>query len=340
MSQQEFLGDTANEVRFIALLTSHLEAAGCEVHHASADADRLIVLTALDVADTCAAYVLVGEDTDLLILLTVLSDPEKDIKLLMPGRKGHPDKVYSSAALRSALGGMVDSLLFVHAATGCDTTSAVYRKGKRVPFRKLQAQPALCTAVQVFNDPHASKNAVAAAGEAFLCVVYGGKIDDNLDVKRHQLYLRTIAKQKVCAKFDLATLPLTSAAACQHSFRVYHQVQQWRGVAMNPTDWGWRLKYGRLTPLPTLREPANELLLHFITCNCRSGCERNCRSGCERNCECRRSGLPCTSMCGFCVGHGCSNHDTSDDTSDGEDYMSGYDEDALDAAPVPKRRRP
>ena len=56
MSQQDFLGNTANKVRFIALLTSHLEAAGCEVHHAStdADSDRLIVLTALDVADTCA----------------------------------------------------------------------------------------------------------------------------------------------------------------------------------------------------------------------------------------------------------------------------------------------
>ena len=200
-------------MRFIALLTSHLEAAGFEVHHASAD--RLIVLTALDVADTCAASVLVGEDTDLLILLTVLLDPEKDIKMLMPGRKGHPDKVYSSAASRSALG-----------------------------------------------------------GKAFLCVVYGGKIDDNLDVKRHQLYLRTIAKQKVCAKFELATLPPTSAAVRQHSFRGYHQVQQWRGVALNRTDWGWRLKDGRLTPLPTLREPAPESLLHLITCNCRPGCER------------------------------------------------------------------
>ena len=70
-------------MRFIALLTSHLEAAGFEVHHASADADRLIVLTALDVADTCAVSVLVGEDTYLLILLTVLSDPEKDITMLM-----------------------------------------------------------------------------------------------------------------------------------------------------------------------------------------------------------------------------------------------------------------
>ena len=157
MFEQEFLGNTANKVRFIALLVSHL---------------------------------------------------------------------------------LVDSLLFVHAATGCHTTSAGYRKCKRVPFRKLQAQPAVCPAVQVFNDPRASRNAIAAAGEAFLCVVYGWTIDDNLDIKRHQLYLRTIAKPKMCAKFDLATLPPTSATGRQQSF---HQVEQWRGVALDPTDWGRKL---------------------------------------------------------------------------------------------------
>ena len=74
-------------MRFIALLTSHLEAAGCEVHHASADGDRTIVLTALGVADTCVASVLVGEDTYFLILFTFLSDPEKYTKMLMPGHK-------------------------------------------------------------------------------------------------------------------------------------------------------------------------------------------------------------------------------------------------------------
>ena len=41
----------------------------------------------------------------------------------------------------------------------------------------------------------------------------------------------------------------------------------------------------------------------------------------------------------FCAGHGCNNHDTSDDTGDGEDDMSGSDEDELDAAPMPKTRR-
>ena len=251
-------------MRFIALLTSHLEAAGCEVHHASADADRLIVLTALAFADSDAVSVLVGDDTDLLVLLIVLSDPVKDVKMLMPGIKGHPDKVYSSTALRGALRLMVDHLLFLHAATGCDTTSAVYRKGKRVPFRKLKDHPALCAMVQVFNDEQASSDDVAAASEAFLCVVYGRKTGDNLDAKRHQLHLRTIAKQKVCAKFDLATLPPTSAAARQHSFMVYYQVQQWHGVQLQVADWGWRLESGRLRPVPTLREPAPDNLLHML----------------------------------------------------------------------------
>ena len=261
MSQQEFLWNSQQSALH---RPTHFAPGSCEVHHASADADRLILLTALAVADSDAVSVLVGDDTDLLVRLIVLSDPVKYVKMLMPGIKGHPDKVYSSTALRGALGLMVDHLLFLHAATGCETTSAVYRKGKRVPFRKLKDHPALCAMVQVFNDEQASSDDVAAAGEAFLCVVYGRKTGDNLDAKRHQLYLRSIAKQKVCAKFDLATLPLTSAAARQHSFMVYYQVQQWHGVELQVADWGWRLESGRLRPVPTLREPAPDNLPHML----------------------------------------------------------------------------
>ena len=31
-----------------------------------------------------------------------------------------------------------------------------------------------------------------------------------------------------------------------HSLRAYHQVQQWRGVALPPQDWGWKLVDGKL----------------------------------------------------------------------------------------------
>ena len=49
-------------VRFIALPASYRESAGCEMHHASAGGDRLIVLTELGVADEDGTSVLVGSD--------------------------------------------------------------------------------------------------------------------------------------------------------------------------------------------------------------------------------------------------------------------------------------
>ena len=49
-------------VRFIALLASYRESAGCEVQHASARGDRLIILPTLGVADEDGASVLVGYD--------------------------------------------------------------------------------------------------------------------------------------------------------------------------------------------------------------------------------------------------------------------------------------
>ncbi|KAK4327140.1 hypothetical protein Pmani_002369 [Petrolisthes manimaculis] len=80
--------------------------------------------------------------------------------------------------------------------------------------------------MQVLNDPQASADDIAAAGEAFLLVLYGGKPDGSLDKQRYSTYTRTIGKQPVHAQFDLATLPPTSAAGRQHSYHAFHQVQQ------------------------------------------------------------------------------------------------------------------
>ena len=71
--------------RFIALLASYRESAGCDVHHASAGDDRLIVLTTLDVVDGRGAHVRVGEDTNHKIMVNVLNVPRNTFLLPMPG---------------------------------------------------------------------------------------------------------------------------------------------------------------------------------------------------------------------------------------------------------------
>ena len=237
VSQQEFLAN-GNKKALIRLLTIHLETAGCKVYQAEADADRLIVSTAISLYESERESIIVGEDADILVLLIALANPLTDIKIMNPANKFHPHKVYSSKCIQMAMGDMKNNLLFLHAMTGCDTTSAFYRKGKKLPFKKLKEDVELQHIVQVFNDSQACTEDIAAAGEAFILVMYGGRMNSNLDECRYHTVLRTIAKQPAHARFELATLPPTSAPALQHSYRIFPQVQQWRGVDMNPTDWG------------------------------------------------------------------------------------------------------
>ena len=125
---------------------------------------------------------------------------------------------------------------------------------------------------------------------------------------RYTIYKRLVAKQPVYAKFDLANLPPTSCAAREHSLRVFHQVQQWRGIQLPPTDWGWKLDGEHLLPITTLKAVAPQKLLNLIACNCKLGCERSC--------QCKQEGLKCNAMCGYCTGHSCSNRVAEDDVED------------------------
>jgi hypothetical protein len=91
--------------------------------------------------------------------------------------------------------------------------------------------------------------------------------------------MKAVASCPIHNKIQLAALPPTSASANEHSFRVYHQVQQWLGVELPPTKWGWELTDGQLQPLFTRQPPAPEKLLSLISCNCKSGCERSLAAG-------------------------------------------------------------
>ena len=62
-----FLNDATNNQCFVENFGQDLEAAGCKVFYASADADYLIVQKALEASDV-QDTILVGDDTNLLVL--------------------------------------------------------------------------------------------------------------------------------------------------------------------------------------------------------------------------------------------------------------------------------
>ncbi len=68
MKKENILGNKKNKQPFINLLSKELKKQHCQVYHASGDAEVLIVQKAVEYAATTNT-VLVGDDTDLLILL-------------------------------------------------------------------------------------------------------------------------------------------------------------------------------------------------------------------------------------------------------------------------------
>ena len=81
---------------------------------------------------------------------------------------------------------------------------------------------------------------VAQAGEKALMVLYGAKKETSLDSLRQRKFFDKVSVK--LSRVDPSTLPPTSSASKYHSFRVYLQVQQWKGLncVLNPESWGWK----------------------------------------------------------------------------------------------------
>ncbi len=68
LRKEIFLANKENKQRFINMLAAKLKAEGCDVYHANADADLLIVQRGIEVSVEAETAV-IGEYTDLLVLL-------------------------------------------------------------------------------------------------------------------------------------------------------------------------------------------------------------------------------------------------------------------------------
>ena len=298
--KQDFLANKENKQQFITLLDGHLRRYGCRTEHASADADLLIVQTAISTTEIGnKPTVLVADDTDILILLCYHWESAERRLFLKPepryGTKKQP-RCWDISVVKSTLGsGVCNNILFVHAFLGCDTTSYVHGFGKSTALKLIRNNKDFEDQAKIFANPNSAKVDVIKAGERALVCLYKGKLDDNLDFLRLQRYQQKISRRTTFVKPEV--LPPTSGAAKYHSMRVYLQVQQWMGnpSQLQPTEWGWYDKGGRYFPVLTDKEAAPPNLLKIIRCNCKTGCS-------SRQCTCRANGLECTNACGVCRG--------------------------------------
>jgi hypothetical protein len=135
-----------------------------------------------------------------------------------------------------------------------------------------------------------SKLNVIKAGEEALTCVYGGLPLEGLDISRWKKFTAKVITGNTYV--HVKSLPPTSDSATFHSLRVYYQCQKWMSetVDIDPTDWGWEIKRGKLCPILMELPPVPEKLLNIIRCNCKQNCD-------TKRCVCRKHCLQCSVGC-------------------------------------------
>ena len=139
MKKEAFLANPQNKQRFIVNLREKFTESDIRTLQAEGDADFIIVQTAVGSAEKDQT-VLVGENTDLLVLLCHYASLNANNIYLKPEKKRNAKtapKVWDLKETKLKLGAdLCDNLLFVHAILGCDTTSSVYSLGKGAALKK------------------------------------------------------------------------------------------------------------------------------------------------------------------------------------------------------------
>ena len=238
-----------------------------------------------------------------------------------------PPRIWNIQHTRSRLGlDMCRDILFLHAFTGCDTTSRFFGIGKAKAIKKYKESQTFRKAASTFFDSSSTKKDIASAGETVVKYLYDAEkqLDQPLHIIRCQKFHAKVATSSTYVQCK--HLPPTTAACTEHSLRVFLQVQEWKSNTqpLDPEKYGWAHVDDRYSPIYFSGiKPAPDQLLRIIRCSCKGDCSRG-------NCTCKANGMECTSACKECKGTTCLNskpvngnvnaeHDVDSDTE--EDYF-------------------
>ena len=140
-----------------------------------------IVSTALHYCASRCPVVVVADDTDIVIMLLYHWKKEMGDLIFFQERLNHGWSM-KSAALRLDV---EREHLFVHAMSGCDTTSAPFGKGKASFLNLVKKSEELKEISDTMSDLWANQAEIGKASVRAFTLMYGGKNDDTLKKLRY-----------------------------------------------------------------------------------------------------------------------------------------------------------
>ena len=123
---------------------------------------------------------LIGEDTDLLVLLLFYYDLDAQELYYRSGKsvKSNDIIIHDIRFCNSLLGTEFSSkFLFLHAFSGCDSTSSIYGISKATLFKIVIENKSLQDVATIFCSDNLSKDQVITAGETVMVIIFNGTPD-------------------------------------------------------------------------------------------------------------------------------------------------------------------
>ena len=208
--KDDFLSNGINKHALIQLISGRLREKGCHTIQAEGDSDFDIVKAAVSISAHISRTV-IGEDTDLLVLLLYHAATNFCKDLYFQSNKGKPN-VYNLMVLKCLLGVDVYSdMSFSNAFSGCGTTSRIFGMETKYVFQKVIAgDSVLHECPKVFCTPTAYPATVeSTCCETMVSLFNGGK-SDSLASLRYSFLAKKVATAKTFV--TPGRLPTTTSA--------------------------------------------------------------------------------------------------------------------------------
>ena len=208
------------------------------------DAGTTIIKTTLTAAKDSPVNVF-ADDTDILsLLIHHMTNSSTDVYniYITNVKKEQRRECYNVTDTLNALENhVIKYLLFAHAFTGCDTTSAINNFGKTSLFKKLKDSVALTNIGDVFYEEFKTPEEIGNACTRFFEKMYSPSYQ--LPQIRKRSYDEIVRTDG--ASIGSLLLPPSTRAAYYHGLSVYHQIKVWKALSdtdLEPIQWGWKLR--------------------------------------------------------------------------------------------------
>ena len=158
----------------------------------------MIVECALQFAIGGREVNVVADDTDVLVLLIYhWKQYMADIYFLSEAKKSQKKglRVWKICDLVTKAGKVLASnLLFIHAWSGCDTTSATFGQGKTSLLKKIKESEELQQISTLISEPDITAEQIGKGGIRLFVVMYCGKREDSLNSLRYAKFIKNITR--------------------------------------------------------------------------------------------------------------------------------------------------